>query len=172
MKWVALFVALGAQAEITKTEWSLVRGKLTYHVSFPLKSVEGTSENVKGKGQCAGETCEFLIATPVKSFESGDGNRDAHMIEVTRGAAYPMVTARVKVPKSASTTSMDGSAEVSFGGQTHTYPVHIIGRTEGPATFVSGTIPLRLSDFKMERPSLLGVKIKDEAPVSFELRWE
>jgi hypothetical protein len=172
MKWLLLVLAIGAHAQITKTDWALSKGKLTYHVRFPLKKVEGVSENLKGKGHCEGDTCEFLIASPVKGFESGDGNRDNHMLEVTKAGPFPMVTARIKIPKSTILTSFTGPAEINFGGQTHTYQVQVKGHAEGAATAVSGTIPLKLSDFKIERPALLGVKIDDAVPVGFELRWE
>jgi hypothetical protein len=172
MKWLLFVFVLSAHAEVAKTDWALTKGKLTYHVSFPLKSVEGVSENVKGKGHCEVDTCEFLIGSPVKSFESGDGNRDNHMIEVTKGGKFPVITVRLSVPKSVSIKSFTGMAEINFGGEVHTYQVPVSGRSEGGATIVSGKVPLKLSDFKMERPALLGVKIKDEVPVDFELRWE
>jgi hypothetical protein len=30
----------------------------------------------------------------VKSFDSGDSNRDLHMLQATRGAQFPLVTVR------------------------------------------------------------------------------
>jgi hypothetical protein len=34
-------------------------------------------------------TSSFLIAVPVKSFDSGHSNRDLHMIQAMRGAEFP-----------------------------------------------------------------------------------
>lgn len=171
MKWFLIFLAITANAQTAKTEWNLTQGKLTYHVSFPLKNVEGISESVKGKGKCDDKNCEFLVASPLKSFESGDGNRDNHMLEVTKAGPNPVVTARIRIPKVSSTGSMDVPAEINFGGETHTYQVLLKENTKGNETTVTGRIPLKLSDFKLERPSLLGVKINDEVPVDFELHW-
>ena len=82
-------------------QWILEQCTLTYHVSHPLHQSEGVSHAARGKGVCRAGQCDFLIAAPVKSFESGDSNRDLHMLQVTRGAEYPMVSVRTRVPQSA-----------------------------------------------------------------------
>lgn len=175
MKWIALCLAILApkvHGEIAKSDWILSKGKLTYHVRFPLKKVEGISETVKGKGHCDGQNCEFLVASPVKSFESGDGNRDNHMLEVTKAGPFPMISVRIKIPKSTGVDSFNTDAEINFAGQSHIYKVSMKTRSEKEGQVVSGTVPLKLSDFKIERPALLAVKIDDEVPVDFELVWK
>jgi len=58
----------------------LEQSTLTYHVSHPLHQVDGVSHAPRGKGVCKDGQCDFLIAVPVKSFDSGDSNRDpAHV---------------------------------------------------------------------------------------------
>lgn len=176
MKFVSilalLFLSNLTFAEFTKPDWEVHSGTLTYHVSYPLKSVEGTSNNVKGKGRCESGTCQFLIAVPVKSFESGDGNRDNHMLEVTKAALNPMVTVKAKFSDDLKSETLDMSIDVTFAGKTHTYE-HVKVKTMARKGEVktSGTIPLLLSDFTIERPSLLAVKIKDQTPVDFQLTW-
>jgi len=70
------------------SQWVLDQSTLTYHVSHPLHQSEGTSHAARGKGVCHDGQCDFLIAVPIKSFDSGDSNRDLHMLQVTRGAEY------------------------------------------------------------------------------------
>lgn len=175
MKWIALCMAFlipKVHAEIGKSDWILSKGKLTYHVRFPLKKVEGISEAAKGKGHCDNQSCEFLVACPVKSFESGDGNRDNHMLEVTKAGPFPLISVRIKLPKSVGIESFNADAEINFAGQSHTYNVSVQSRSENASRVVSGTVPLKLSDFKIERPTLLTVKIDDEVPVDFDLVWQ
>ncbi len=76
------------------TQWVIEQSTLTYHMSHPMHQVDGVSHAAKGKGICHAGQCDFLIAAPVKSFDSGDTNRDLHMIEATRGAQFPMVIVR------------------------------------------------------------------------------
>ena len=86
-------------------QWVLASSTLTYHVSHPLHQSEGVSHAARGKGVCQSGQCNFLIAAPVKSFESGDTNRDLHMLQVTRGAQFPLVSVRVSLPEAALTAA-------------------------------------------------------------------
>ncbi len=169
---IGSLICLPASAEIAKTDWNLVKARLTYHVHYPLKNVEGVSEGAKGKGQCTKDACQFLVAVPVADFKSGDGNRDNHMLEVTKASINPMVSIRTELPRAANLENLTLKAEVTFAGQTHTYSaVPVKTSTKDGVTTVRGQLPLLLSDFQVERPSLLGVRISNEVPVDFELSW-
>ena len=87
------------------SQWVLKQNTLTYHVSHPLHQTDGVSHAARGKGVCHAGVCDFLIAVPVKSFDSGDSNRDLHMIQATRGAEFPMVTVRTRLPEAASSST-------------------------------------------------------------------
>src|SRR5579862_8163418 len=82
-------------------QWVLEESTLTYHVSHPLHQVEGVSHAARGKAVCQNSQCDFLIAAPVKSFDSGDSNRDLHMLQATRGGQFPVITVRTSLPESA-----------------------------------------------------------------------
>ena len=105
-KKILIAVLLAALPAFTAdSQWILSQNTLTYHVSHPLHQSEGVSHAAKGKGVCHEGQCEFLIAVPVKSFDSGDSNRDLHMLQVTRGAEFPLVTVRTRLPESTATSS-------------------------------------------------------------------
>jgi hypothetical protein len=85
----------------------------------PLHQSEGVSHTARGKGVCHAGQCDFLIAVPVKSFDSGDSNRDLHTIQVIRGAEFPIVTVRTCLPESAAaSTTINADLEIQFAGQT------------------------------------------------------
>src|SRR5580692_6050485 len=96
-----LLLALPLLASAADSQWVLQQSTLTYHVSHRLHQSEGVSHEARGKGICHAGQCDFLIAVPVKSFDSKDSNRDLHMLQVARGAQFPMVTVRTKLPESA-----------------------------------------------------------------------
>jgi hypothetical protein len=146
---------------------------LTYHVSHPLHQTDGVSHAARGKAVCHAGECDFLIAVPVKSFDSGDSNRDLHMIQVTRGAEFPMVTVRTHLPESASTAStLNADLEVQFAGQTaHYKQVPFQLTRQGKETRITGTIPATLTDFKIDPPSLLTLPVKNEIPIRVEMTW-
>jgi hypothetical protein len=155
------------------TQWVLQQSALTYHVSHPLHQIDGVSHAARGKGVFHAGQCDFLIAVQVKSFESGDSNRDLHMIQVVRGAQFPMVMVRLRLPEDA--TSQDtirADLEVEFAGHTaHFKQVSFQHVTQGNNTRITGTIPAKMTDFQIDPPSLLAIPTKDEIPVRVEMTW-
>lgn len=156
------------------SQWVLQQSTLSYHVSHPLHQVDGISHAAKGKGVCHGGQCDFLIAVPVKSFDSGDSNRDLHMLQAARGAQFPMVMVRTRVPEEASqAATIDADLEIQFAGQTVQYKQVPFQRTaQGNQTRISGTIPATFSDFKIDPPSLLAIAVKNEMPVGVNMTWQ
>ena len=154
-------------------QWVLEQSSLTYHVSHALHESEGVSHAARGKGVCHAGQCDFLIAVAVKSFDSGDSNRDLHMVQVTRGAQFPIVTVRTRLPESAATAAtINADLEIQFAGQTAQYkqiPFKLV--TQGGETHITGTIPATLSDFKIDPPSLLMMPVKNEIPVRLDMTW-
>ena len=155
------------------TTWVLKQSRLTYHVSHPLHQTDGISHAARGKGICHEGQCEFLIAVPVKSFDSGDSNRDLHMIQVTRGAEFPMVTVRTRLPESAATSStIKADLEIQFAGQTaHYQQVSFDVTAQGTEKHITGSIPATLSDFKIDPPSLLTMPVKNDIPIRVDMTW-
>src|SRR5664280_1940719 len=149
------------------SQWVLDRSTLTYHVSHPLHQSEGISHAARGKGVCHDGQCDFLIAVPVKSFDSADSNRDLHMLQVTRGAQFPMVTVRIGLPEAAlASATIHVDLEIQFAGQTVQYKQVPFQQTaQGNLIRLTGTVPATVSDFKIDPPSLLAMPIKNEMPV-------
>jgi hypothetical protein len=172
-KLLPLFLLFTLHLHAADHIWVLKQSALTYHVSHPLHQSEGVSHAARGKGICHEGQCEFLIAVPVKSFDSGDSNRDLHMIQVTRGAEFPMVTVRTRLPESASASAtIKADIEIQFAGQTVHYnqlPFDIV--TQGSDKQITGTIPATLTDFKIDPPSLLTMPVKNEIPIRVEMTW-
>ena len=154
-------------------QWVLGQSALTYHVSHPLHQSEGVSHEARGKGVCHQGQCDFLIAVPVKSFDSGDSNRDLHMVQAVRGAQFPLVTLRTRLPEdAASSATIHADLEIQFAGQIAEYKQVPLQLTkEGDNIQISGTVPATLSDFKIPPPSLLAIPVKNEIPVRVDMTW-
>jgi hypothetical protein len=168
-----IFLFSAARLFAADHQWVLKQSTLTYHVSHPLHQIDGVSHAARGKGICHDGECDFLIAVPVKTFDSGDSNRDLHMIQVTRGAEFPMVTVRTKLPESsAGSSTIKADLEVQFAGQTaHYQQIPLEVTTQGNEKHLTGSIPATLSDFKIDPPSLLTMPVRNEIPVKVEMTW-
>ena len=165
-------VPLSAQQPAPST-WVLDNSTLTYHMSHPIHEVDGVSHAAKGKGVCHDGTCDFLLAVPVKTFDSGDTNRDLHMLQVTRGAQYPLVIVRVRLPEGdIASPSLSCDIEVQFAGQTAHYAnVPFQQSLQGNSHHITGSIPSTLTAFKIDPPSFLMVPIKNDIPVKVDMTW-
>jgi hypothetical protein len=173
LRAIVPIIALMAAARPARadSEWVLVKSTLAYHVSHPLHETEGVSHEARGKAVCHGGECEVLVAVPVKSFDSGDSNRDLHMLQVTRGAQFPLVSVRCRVPESASASpTIEVDLEIQFAGQTVTYrKVPFQQASQGDEIRITGTIPAALSDFKIDPPTLFTFPTKNEIPIRVDL---
>lgn len=170
---IALLLAALPTCASADSQWMLQGSTLTYHVSHPLHQSEGVSHAAKGKGVCHAGQCDFLIAVPVKSFDSGDTNRDLHMLQVTRGAEFPLVTVRTRLPESdAAASTINADLEIQFAGQTVQYKqVPFKVEKQGNEIHITGAIPATLADFKIEPPSLLTIPVKNDIPIRVDMTW-
>lgn len=171
---LALLLAAPVAFAQSPQNWVLTNSSLTYHMVHPVHTVDGTSHAAKGKGICSNGTCNFLVAAPVKSFDSGDTNRDEHMLQVTRGAEFPVVTVRFTLPESAlNSPTLDCDLEVNFAGNTAHYThVQFQQTIQGNTHHITGSVPATLTDFKIPAPSFLTVPIKNEIPVKVDTTWQ
>lgn len=170
---VAFCGAAPAELAAADSQWVLTQSTLTYHVSHPLHQIDGVSHEARGKGVCHEGQCDFLIAVPVKSFDSGDSNRDLHMLQVARGAQFPIVVVRLRLPAdAASLATIHADLEIEFAGQTaHFQQVPFERTVQGKDVRITGTIPAKMTDFKIDPPSLLAIPTKNEIPVKVEMTW-
>ena len=95
------------------------------------------------------------------------------MLQITRGAEFPMVIVRIQLSeKELESPSIQANLNISFAGQNKEYQqVPLKREAKGNSIEVSGTIPLKCSDFKITRPELLAMPIKDEVPVNLDTTW-
>jgi hypothetical protein len=156
------------------THCVLDQSTLTYHVDHPLHTTDGVSRAARGKGVCHAGECDFLVAAPVKSFDSGDSNRDLHMIQVVRGGQYPMITVRTHIPEAdIGAAVFKADLEVQFAGQTVQFKqIEFKREQQGNAIRIIGTIPATVSQFKIDPPKFLTVPIKNDIPIKVDMTWQ
>ena len=173
---IGLLLCLAVQPAVAQTpgNWVLEQSSLNYHMVHPMHQVDGVSHAAKGKGVCQAGFCDFLIAVPVKTFDSGDTNRDLHMLQVTRGAQFPVVTVRFRIPEAAvEAPHFACDLEVQFAGNTaHYAQVPFEQSISGQSHHIRGVIPSTLTDFKIEAPSFLTLPVRNEIPVRVDATWK
>jgi polyisoprenoid-binding protein YceI len=103
----------------------------------------------------------------VKSFDSQNSNRDAHMLEVTDALTHPNITfSSTTVTPESNGYLVKGN--LSFHGVTKPFEARVTEAQKNGRRMISGRFIFLLEDFGIERPTLMLVKTDNEVEVSFE----
>jgi len=149
---------------------------LSYRLVHKLHEVTGVSKAVEGKARLQPDgAVQVMIRARVDAFDSGNGNRDAHMLEATEAARFPHVTLKAVgalQPPAAFPASVTVTlrGELTFHGVTRPVevPVVVAFASARQAT-ASARLPISLDAHGVERPSLLFVKVDDVVVVTASL---
>lgn len=154
---------------------------VSYHVLHPLHHVVGVSHRLTGEPKVtAGPNPDLVLplqlAIPIRSFDSGNRNRDRNMLQVMHAGRYPDVLLEIRSVKWASKrtegskTTAEGKAlgDLTMNGVTRPVDVQLSGYVEGNRMLVDARFSLLLSDFSVERPSLLFRQVDDQVRLEIE----
>ena len=150
---------------------------VSYKIVHKLHTVTGTSKAPEGKARILPDgKAQVMITIPVQTFDSGNSQRDAHVKETLSAATYPTVTLKALGEGITVPTTFPSTLEKTFKGEltfhnekkTMEIPVKLVFES---ATRVTATAAFQISleGFKVERPSLLLVKVDDAAKIEVSL---
>jgi polyisoprenoid-binding protein YceI len=172
-----LLVASPAAAQTPRTFAVGGRSEVSYKIVHKLHTVTGRSGEVSGKARLLPDGgVQAMVRVAVASFDSGNANRDAHLKEVTEVHKFPIVEFKGVASALAMPARYPLSVEVpmrgamTFHGVERAVQVNVEARFPDPDHLeIAARIPLSLEAFGIERPSLLFVKIDDEAVIEAKL---
>ncbi|MGB2869235.1 MAG: YceI family protein [Bacteroidota bacterium] len=151
---------------------SSVKGESSakYHMSHALHEIEAISHDIvyTASIDTSAKTIKSVTAkVDVTTFDSGNSNRDSHAMEVIDVLSYPEVTyASTAVVSSHDTLTVEG--KLTFHGVTRSISSLAVSQWSDKRLVVDATFPISLTDFKIERPSLLFIPVSDTLRFSLE----
>ncbi len=181
MRLVWLSLLLVSQAALAQTPQSFTvqakDSKIAFHVAHKFHRVDGVSSQVEGRAALVpGGRAQVEVRVAAESFDSSNVNRDAHMKETIEAARYPLVELKaivdgITVPATfPATIESRAKAQLSFHGvqQRMEVPVKLVFESAKQVRAHS-SFAISLEAFKIERPSLMFVKIDDPARIDADL---
>jgi hypothetical protein len=150
---------------------------ITYRVVHKMHKVDGTSHQLEGKVRLLPDgKVQAMLRVPAASFDSGNVNRDAHMKEAVDAARYPTVELKAMgegvSPASSYPATVDKTlkAQLSFHGiqQLIDVPVKLTFESATRVRAKTG-FQVSLDAFKVERPSLMFIKVDDALEIAAEV---
>lgn len=176
--WVAAFMLMtllvaastGAKKMIADKKTSAV----TYTMHHPLHTWDGVSRDVNGAilyNEESKAVESVAIAIKVASFDSKDSNRDSHALEVLDGIKYPNVTFVSQAVQLKQDGTLTAAGKLTFHGVTK--PVTLTGtwKNADSGLLVNGNFDIKMTDFGVEQPSLLGMKADDIIKMVFSANF-
>ena len=177
---LALAALAPARAEGPLDLQVIAGSSVTYRVVHKLHAVEGVARAVEGVVRLLPDGgVQAMVRVRVADFDSGNGNRDAHMQEATEAARFPTVVLKAAGVLPAGARAGAGPAELTLRGELTFHGVTRPVEVPVTVTFASptratatGQLTASLDAFGVERPSLLFVKVDDALAVSARLELE
>jgi hypothetical protein len=176
---LATILLLLAGPTLAQQDFKAVPGStLAYHLVHKLHTVTGTSKSVEGRARVLPDgTVQVAVRAPLDSFDSGNANRDAHMLEATGAAQSPYVSFKgvgsIQLP-----STFPADLEVPLRGELTLktprpidVPIHL-HFDSAVRVSVSARFPVSLEEHQVERPSLVFVKVDDRIEIDAKLRME
>jgi len=144
---------------------------ISYDGRHPAHNWTGISKEIKGsfifdKDDPILSSVDLYV--PVFSFDSKNSNRDSNMLDVIEDYFYPTVSfTSSEITKEDNGYSITGILFFHGVQKEITIPVNFI--LDDKKIIVDADFSVSLSDYKIKRPSLLTIKMKDDIEIKFFL---
>lgn len=146
---------------------------ITYAMNHLLHSWTGTSKDVNSvilTDENKKAISQVAVSVKISSFDSKNANRDSHMMEVTDALKYPNITFSSKsVKQDGNKLSVDGT--LSFHGVNKDISFVAEEKKNKNQIEVTGGFDVKMTDFNIEKPTLMGVATDDNIKITFDVLY-
>jgi len=170
-----LFLFIFKQGVAQNERWTLNTEKsvISYSANHLLHPWEGTNQNVKGIlliHPDEKEIKELAVLTLVRDFDSKNSGRDAHALEVLEALSFPEVRFYSNLTENKKDSILI-HGKLDFHGvlKNHTIVAHQKKTPQG--IVLKGSFKIKPTDFGIELPSFMMVKIDNLLSFKFELEF-
>lgn len=153
-------------------EYQAIKGEsvLSYVLIHPMHTIHSVNKDFECKVDLSADTVssKIRVVADVLKFDSGNSSRDSHAMEAVQSRKFP----RVIFESTGIKPEGDGyavSGNLTFHGKTNPVAFHVTPKTTAERIEITGTFSVKLSDFGVERPSLMFVPTQDKLTLKFDL---
>ena len=152
-------------------ELDLDKSYISYDGKHPAHNWTGISNEIQGSFELNIQDLTLSkidLYVPVFSFDSKNASRDSNMLDVVEEYYYPYVRfVSTKIRKKNNEFIVTGS--ISFHGITKEFVIPVKYIMENNNVIIKSEFAIMLSDFKIKRPSLLTIKIRNKVDIKVYL---
>ena len=162
--YILFFQYLFAQSIIN---FDLNESFISYDGKHPAHNWTGISKEIQGTFELNKEDLtqsKVDLFVPFFSFDSKNANRDSNMLDVVEEYYYPYVRfISSKIEKVDDGFNVVGN--LSFHGITKEFTIPVSLMQDDKRIVVESDFSIMLTDFKIRRPSLLTIKIRNQIDI-------
>lgn len=146
---------------------------VSYSMKHPMHEWEANSKEVKSVIvlNSTTNTIEAIaVSIPIKSFDSGNSNRDSHAIEVLEALKYPNVSfSSSEIQESGDKITAKGN--LVFHGVSKKIEISGTKKVSKGKINLIGSFQIKMTDHKIEEPGLMGIKTEDLIKLKYNLEY-
>ena len=157
---------------LNASSFRVEKSLITYFGVHYLHKWEGSTSDVKGVVSYDKniDQYECSISVPLSTFSSGNDNRDSNMLVYCRAFDFPNINFQsTSIKVNESTLEIEGKIE--FAGEEKEIKTNAkLNSLDNNLFAIEGELDILLSEFKVERPSLLFVEIEDLVKIKYSIQ--
>jgi polyisoprenoid-binding protein YceI len=150
------------------------KSTVTYTMVHPMHKWDGVSSDVSAAllyEELTKQVQSVAVLIRVATFNSQNQNRDSHMVEVLEGLKYPTVSFTSQDVKHNADGTLTANGKLTFHNVTRPMSIQVNHHEAASQLIVNGTFNVKLSDYAIDPPSLLGISTKDQFTITFVLAF-
>lgn len=167
---LSTFLKVQAQDK-KKIEADKKSSTLTYSMKHPMHDWEAKSKDSKCVivyNNNSQKIEAVAVIAPVKSFDSGNSNRDSHAIEVLDALKYPNITfSAANIQEEGENLTIKGN--LTFHGVTKPVELKAKKTLTKSSIKVDGAFEINMDDYGVEPPGLMGIKTNKEIKLKYSM---
>ena len=170
MKLVFLFTLF--LSLLNASSFRIENSLITYFGVHYLHKWQGSTSDVNGvvSYDKAIDQYECSISVPLSTFSSGNDNRDSNMLVYCKAFDFPNINFQsTSIKVKGNTLEIDGRIE--FAGKEKKIKTNAkLNSLDNNLFAIEGELDILLSEFEVERPSLLFVEIEDLVKIKYLIK--
>lgn len=162
---------LAGQPKQMKVYADKTKSTITYSMHHILHSWDGVSKDVNSiivTDVKRSEISQVAVSVKVLSFDSKNANRDSHMMEATEAIKYPTISFSGNSIRQDGDT-LQASGTLTFHGVSKPITIKAEKKIINKKTEITGSFSIKMTDFDIDPPSLMGVATDDDIKLSFDM---
>ncbi|WP_421825529.1 YceI family protein [Larkinella sp.] len=146
---------------------------MTYTMHHPMHTWDGVSREVQSVlvyNDATDRIEAVAVAVKLASFDSQNANRDSHALEILDGIRYPRVTfSSTGIEQTQDKLKIRGN--LTFHGVTKPIEFQAVRADKAGQLLATGEFSIKMSDYNIERPSLMMVPTDESFLVKFSVAY-